>query len=303
MCHDAGAIVKVILETAFLDDAAEDHGLRPGASAGADFVKTSTGFGPAGATVQDIVLMRHAVGPAMGVKAAGGIRTLDDFRAMVAAGANRVGASASVKIVEAAAPECNASSKTVRFRERSELLDFLLEVSTVTSQTLDLDQLLANVSEIVQRVIPGRAAGHPALQREAPRAAHPLRAGHREEVVQNWSIPLGQGITGTAALTREPVLVNDVRSDPRYLNAVEAVRTELAVPMIARRKLVGVIDMQSTRPNAYTEQDRALLRLIAGARGHFHRQRAALLACRPAESHAEGADRHLAGVLVDPGRG
>ena len=55
----------------------------------------------------------------------------------------------------------------------------------------------------------------------------------------------------------------DVRSDPRYLNAVEAVRTELAVPMIARRKLVGVIDVQSTRPNAYTEHDRALLRLIA----------------------------------------
>ena len=62
---------------------------------------------------------------------------------------------------------------------------------------------------------------------------------------------------------RDRLLVGDVRSDPRYLNAVEAVRTELAVPMIARRKLVGVIDMQSTRPNAYTEQDRALLRLIA----------------------------------------
>src|ERR1039458_9138245 len=140
--------------------------------------------------------------------------------------------------------------KAVRFRERSELLDFLLEVSMVTSQTLDLDELLANVSEIVKRVIPRELLVRDAL-------------GHREEVVQNWSIPLGQGITGTAALTREPVLVGDVRSDPRYLNAVEAVRTELAVPMIARRKLVGVIDMQSTRPNAYTEQDRALLRLIA----------------------------------------
>jgi deoxyribose-phosphate aldolase len=102
VCHDAGAIVKAILETALLDDAQKTTACGLAQAAGADFVKTSTGFGPAGATVQDIVLMRHAVGPRMGVKAAGGIRTLDDFRAMVAAGASRVGASASVKIVEAA---------------------------------------------------------------------------------------------------------------------------------------------------------------------------------------------------------
>jgi len=108
VCHDAGAIVKVILETALLDDAQKKAVCGLAQAAGADFVKTSTGFGPAGATVQDIVLMRHAVGPRMGVKAAGGIRTLDDFRAMVAAGANRVGASASVKIVEAALAEPRA---------------------------------------------------------------------------------------------------------------------------------------------------------------------------------------------------
>jgi len=102
VCHEAGAIVKVILETALLDDAQKTAACKLAQAAGADFVKTSTGFGPAGATVQDVVLMRHIVGPGMGVKAAGGIRTLDDFRAMVAAGANRIGASASVKIVEAA---------------------------------------------------------------------------------------------------------------------------------------------------------------------------------------------------------
>jgi deoxyribose-phosphate aldolase len=68
-------------------------------AAHADFVKTSTGFSTAGATVHDIELMRRTVGPAMGVKASGGIRTLEDFRAMVAAGASRIGASASVKIL------------------------------------------------------------------------------------------------------------------------------------------------------------------------------------------------------------
>jgi deoxyribose-phosphate aldolase len=71
--------------------------------AGADFVKTSTGFSKAGATAADVALMRRVVGPEMGVKAAGGIRTLADLRAMVDAGATRIGASASVNIMEAAA--------------------------------------------------------------------------------------------------------------------------------------------------------------------------------------------------------
>jgi len=153
--------------------------------------------------------------------------------------------------------------KAVRFRERSELLDFLLEVSALTSETLDLDELLKNVSEVVQRVIPSELLAILLYSEKRRELRIRYSIGHREEVVQNWSIPLGQGITGTAALMREPLLVGDVRSDPRYLNAVEAVRTELAVPMIARRRLVGVIDVQSTRANAYSEHDRALLRLIA----------------------------------------
>jgi deoxyribose-phosphate aldolase len=102
-CHDAGAIVKVSLETALLDDRQKAVACTLARMAGADFVKTSTGFGPAGATAHDVALMRQVVGPEMGVKAAGGIRTLEDLRKMVAAGANRIGASASVAIVEAAA--------------------------------------------------------------------------------------------------------------------------------------------------------------------------------------------------------
>jgi len=101
--HEAGAIVKVILETALLDDNQKAVACTLAKLAGADFVKTSTGFGPSGATAHDVSLMRAVVGPGMGVKASGGIRTLDDFRTMTAAGATRIGASASVKIVEAAA--------------------------------------------------------------------------------------------------------------------------------------------------------------------------------------------------------
>jgi deoxyribose-phosphate aldolase len=98
--HAHGAIVKVILETALLDDQQKTLACRLSQSAGADFVKTSTGFSKAGATVADVALMRRAVGPSMGVKASGGIRTLADLKAMVAAGASRIGASASVRILE-----------------------------------------------------------------------------------------------------------------------------------------------------------------------------------------------------------
>jgi deoxyribose-phosphate aldolase len=103
--HAAGAIVKVILETALLDDQQKAVACTLARLAGADFVKTSTGFGPGGATARDVTLMRRIVGPRMGVKAAGGIRTIEDLRSMAAAGATRIGASASVKIVEGAAGE------------------------------------------------------------------------------------------------------------------------------------------------------------------------------------------------------
>ena len=101
--HRGGAIVKVIIETALLDDNQKAMACTFSKLAGADFVKTSTGFASSGATVHDIALMRMVVGPTMGIKASGGIRTLDDLQKMAAAGATRIGASASVKIIEATA--------------------------------------------------------------------------------------------------------------------------------------------------------------------------------------------------------
>lgn len=103
VAHTGGATVKVILETALLDDNQKALACTLAKLAGADFVKTSTGFGPHGATVHDVALMRRVVGPELGVKASGGIRTLDDLKQMAEAGATRIGASASVKIVEATA--------------------------------------------------------------------------------------------------------------------------------------------------------------------------------------------------------
>jgi deoxyribose-phosphate aldolase len=103
VAHDSGAIVKVILENGYLTARQIAVGCKLAQAAGADFVKTSTGFGPSGATTGDVALMRRTVGDEMGVKAAGGIRSLEDALQMVEAGANRIGSSASVRIVEAIA--------------------------------------------------------------------------------------------------------------------------------------------------------------------------------------------------------
>ncbi|MBI3697564.1 MAG: deoxyribose-phosphate aldolase [Acidobacteria bacterium] len=100
--HRGGAIVKVIIEAALLDDPQKMRVCALAKLAGADFVKTSTGFGPSGASVHDVSLMRRVVGDEMGIKAAGGIRTFEDLEKMTAAGATRIGASASIKILEEA---------------------------------------------------------------------------------------------------------------------------------------------------------------------------------------------------------
>ncbi len=95
-----GRTVKVILETALLTQEEKIKACRIAKEAGADFVKTSTGFGGGGATVADVALMRRVVGPIMGVKASGGIRTFEDVQALLKAGATRIGASASVAIMK-----------------------------------------------------------------------------------------------------------------------------------------------------------------------------------------------------------
>jgi len=155
----------------------------------------------------------------------------------------------------------------VRFRERAELLDFLLEVAAITSETLHLEQLLDNVAAVVRQVIPHELFAILLYSERRKGLRIRYARGHRKEVVSNLIIPLGEGITGAAAASGQPVLVGDVHGDQRYLNALDAVRSELAVPMVLHGKLVGVIDLQSTARDAFTPQDRALLQLIASRVG------------------------------------
>ena len=102
VCHEEGALLKVIIEAALLDDDEKVEACEAAEDAGADFVKTSTGFAASGARVEDVRLMRQTVSPEIGVKAAGGIHSYEEAMAMIEAGANRIGASAGVQIVEGA---------------------------------------------------------------------------------------------------------------------------------------------------------------------------------------------------------
>jgi deoxyribose-phosphate aldolase len=102
LVHERGAILKVIIETALLTEEEKVRACRAARDARSDFVKTSTGFSTSGATIGDVQLMRQEVGREMGVKASGGVRTLDDLLAMVEAGATRIGTSNGVKIMEEA---------------------------------------------------------------------------------------------------------------------------------------------------------------------------------------------------------
>jgi deoxyribose-phosphate aldolase len=117
-CHRASALCKVILETALLTREEKIRGALLAKKAGADFVKTSTGFGPGGATAEDVRLIRETVGGGTGIKAAGGVRTLEEVRKMIEAGATRIGTSSGIKIIEelrgakpAAAESSGASGK------------------------------------------------------------------------------------------------------------------------------------------------------------------------------------------------
>lgn len=100
VAHSSGAIVKVILETALLDTHQKIKACELAKAARADYVKTSTGFGPSGATADDVKLMRSTVGSEMGVKASGGIRTIADLQSMISAGATRIGSSSGVQILQ-----------------------------------------------------------------------------------------------------------------------------------------------------------------------------------------------------------
>ncbi len=147
--------------------------------------------------------------------------------------------------------------------QRSDLLEILVEASELVSrQSLDLDRLLHGLAELVRKVIDYQLFA--VLLRSGDSSLRMRFAiGYSEDTVRQLRIEIGEGITGEAAETMRTVVVQDVRQDPRYLMSIDAVRSEIAVPLVARGKLVGVIDLQSTERDGFDEASRSVLELIA----------------------------------------
>jgi sigma-B regulation protein RsbU (phosphoserine phosphatase) len=140
---------------------------------------------------------------------------------------------------------------------------FLLEVADVVNTTLDLDTLLERVAAIIRRVIDYDIFAILLLNERAQNLHIRFSIGHPREVADKIRIPLGEGVTGLAAARREAVLVNDVTQDSRYIEGTPGVRSELAVPLIIKNKVIGVIDLEAPQPDYFTKEHKNLLTLVA----------------------------------------
>jgi len=151
-----------------------------------------------------------------------------------------------------------------RTLELTELLTLLLEVGERLNSTLDLDELMVRIAEVVRRAIDYEVFAILLLNEKTQELRVRFNIGHPEEVVRNLRIKVGEGIVGRAAQLRRSVLVNDVSKDHSYIQSLPAVRSELAVPLITKNRVVGVIDLEAPWADFFTEQHQNLLELLAG---------------------------------------
>jgi sigma-B regulation protein RsbU (phosphoserine phosphatase) len=146
---------------------------------------------------------------------------------------------------------------------QSKVDPLLLEVADVVNTTLDLDTTLRRVAELVRKVIDYEIFGILLLNEKTQELYFRFQVGYAREIAERMRIKVGEGVTGIAAQRREAILVDDVSTDRRYISAVPNVRSELAVPLIIKNRLIGVIDIESPQPNHFTEEHKRLLTLIA----------------------------------------
>jgi phosphoserine phosphatase RsbU/P len=145
----------------------------------------------------------------------------------------------------------------------AEVLATMAEIGQVINASLDLDEVLARAAAHINRLIDYEIFAVLLLDENSNQLYFRFAIGHRKEVVENWRIPLGQGIIGTAAATGQPVRVGDVSKDPRYLNALDEVRSELAVPLMVQNRVVGVLDIESRQLDYFTRDQKNILALFA----------------------------------------
>jgi phosphoserine phosphatase RsbU/P len=146
---------------------------------------------------------------------------------------------------------------------QSRIDPLLLEVADVVNTTLDLDTTLSRVAELVRKVIDYEIFAILLLNDKTQDLRIRFQVGYSREIAERTRVKVGDGVSGLAAQGREPVLVGDVTKDPRYISAVPNVRSELALPLIVKNRVIGVIDIESRQPDYFTEEHKRLLMLIA----------------------------------------
>src|SRR5713226_7205529 len=140
-----------------------------------------------------------------------------------------------------------------------EVLATLTEIGEEVNASLDLDEVLSRTAGLIKRHIDYEIFGVLLLEGDGTYLKHRFSIGYPRELVENLRIPLGQGITGTAAATGHPVRVGDAAKDARYINAIDSVRSELAVPLMLQGTCIGVLDIQSRHENYFTRDQQSIL--------------------------------------------
>lgn len=152
---------------------------------------------------------------------------------------------------------------TSRPLELTELLTFIIEVGEQINSTLDLDELLRRIAEIVKRAMDYEVFAILLLNEKTQELRVHFSLGHPKDTVRNLRIKVGEGIVGRAAQTRRSVVVNDVTSDPTYIPSLPSIRSEMAVPLIFKGRLIGIIDLESPQPDYFNDSHVSLLELLA----------------------------------------
>jgi phosphoserine phosphatase RsbU/P len=161
--------------------------------------------------------------------------------------------------MEATDPKLPADLAT----DNPEVLATLAEIGEQVNSSLDLDEVLARAAVLIKKHIDYELFGVLMVDGDGTYLKHRFAIGYPPGLAENLKIPVGQGITGTAARTGHPVRVSDVSQDSRYINAIESVRSELAVPLIFRAKIVGVLDIQSRHLDYFTRDQQNILAVLA----------------------------------------
>jgi sigma-B regulation protein RsbU (phosphoserine phosphatase) len=159
--------------------------------------------------------------------------------------------------------QVSAQQPEVSEKVSPEVLATLTEIGEEVNASLDLDEVLAHTAVLIKRHIDYEFFGVLMVDDSGTYLTHRFAIGYPAGLAENLRIPVGQGITGTAAATGKPVRVRDVSQDPRYISAIDSVKSELAVPLMFRGKCVGVLDVQSGQLDYFTDDQQQIVTLLA----------------------------------------